>query len=166
MKKGLSLYLQEAIILFILWLGLTSSLNSQELITGIVISIIIPFLTPYPLSNMGMKWLSPKRVFGVILYILVFLKALFIANIDVAKRVLSPSLNINPGIVKIKTSLKTDVGKMLLANSITLTPGTLTVDIKDEYLYIHWIDVETKDIEEATKIIAGDFENLIKGIVE
>jgi len=166
MKKGLSLYLQEAIILFILWLGLTSSLNSQELITGIVISIIIPFLTPYHLSDMGLKWLSPKRVFGVILYLLVFLKALFIANIDVAKRVLSPTLNINPGIVKIKTSLKTDVAKMLLANSITLTPGTLTVDIEGEYLYIHWIDVETKDIEEATKIIAGDFENLIKGIVE
>ncbi len=166
MKKGLSLYSQEAVILFVLWLGLTSSLNRQELIIGILISIVIPFLTPYPLSDMGLKWLSPKRILGVVLYLLVFLKALFIANIDVAKRVLSPSLNINPGIVKIKTSLKTDVGKMLLANSITLTPGTLTVDIRDEYLYIHWIDVEVKDIEKATKIIAGDFENLIKGIVE
>jgi multicomponent Na+:H+ antiporter subunit E len=55
---------------------------------------------------------------------------------------------------------------MLLANTITLTPGTLTVDVIGEYLYIHWIDVVTKDIEEATKIIAGDFENLIKSIVE
>ena len=166
MKKGFSLYLQETIILFVLWLGLTSSLDPQELITGGMLAIVIPFLTPYPLSNMGLKWLSPKRILGVVIYSLVFLKALFIANIDVAKRVLSPGLNINPGIVKIKTGLQSDVGKMLLANSITLTPGTLTVDIDGEYLYIHWIDVETKDIEEATRIIAGDFENLIKSIVE
>jgi multicomponent Na+:H+ antiporter subunit E len=166
MKKGLSLYLQEAIILFVLWLGLTGSFNLQELITGGVLAVIIPLLTPYPLSDMGLKWLSPKRIIGVVLYLLVFLKALFIANIDVAKRVLSPGLNINPGIVKIKTTLKTNVGKMLLANSITLTPGTLTVDVKGEYLYIHWINVETQNIEEATKIIAGDFENLIKSIVE
>ena len=166
MKKGFSLYLQEALILFILWLALTSSLNIQELSTGFVLSILIPLLTPYPISEMGFKALSPKRIISIFIYSLVFMKALFIANIDVAKRVLTPGLNINPGIVKIKTNLKTDVGKMLLANSITLTPGTLTVDVIGQYLYIHWIDVETEDIEEATKIIAGDFENLIKDIVE
>ena len=166
MKKGFSLYMQEAVILFILWLALTSSLDIQEITVGAVLSLILPLLTPYPLSDMGLKWLSPKRIFGVILYIFVFLKALLIANLDVAKRVISPGLKINPGIVKIKTELKTDVGKMLLANSITLTPGTLTVDIQGDYLYIHWIDVASKDIEEATKMIVGDFEKLIKSIVE
>jgi multicomponent Na+:H+ antiporter subunit E len=166
MKKGFSLYLQETIILFVLWLGLTSSLNPQELLTGVILAILIPLLTPYPISIIGLKWFSPKRIIGVFIYSLVFLKALVIANLDVAKRVISPSLKINPGIVKIKTNLQTDFGKMLLANTITLTPGTLTVDVIGEYLYIHWIDVVTKDIEEATKIIAGDFENLIKSIVE
>jgi multicomponent Na+:H+ antiporter subunit E len=115
---------------------------------------------------MGLKWFAPKRIIGILLYSLLFFKALLIANLDVAKRVLSPKLNINPGIVKIRTELTSDVGKMLLANSITLTPGTLTVDIKGEYLFIHWINVESQDIIEATKIIAGDFEKLIKSIVE
>jgi len=166
MKKGFSLYMQEAVILFVLWLALTSSVDLQEITTGAALSLFLPSLTPYPLSDMGLKWLSPKRIIGVFVYLLVFLKALFVANLDVAKRVVSPGLKINPGIVKIKTNLKTDVGKMLLANSITLTPGTLTVDIEDEYLYIHWIDVASKDIEEATKEIVGDFEKLIKSIVE
>jgi len=166
MKKGISNYIQESVILFLLWFALTSSLDKQELTVGLAVSVIIPFLTPYPLSKMGLKWLSPKRLIGILIYMLVFLKELLIANLDVAKRVLSPGLNINPGIVKIKTDLKTDVGKMLLANSITLTPGTLTVDIKDDYLYIHWIDVGSKDIEKATNDIAPSFEKLIKSVVE
>ena len=166
MKKGFSSYIQEAIILFLLWLALTGTFNLQELSVGGVLAIIIPFLTPYPISNRGLKWFAPKRVIGVFIYSLVFMKALLIANLDVAKKVLSPKLNIKPGIVKIKTELTSDIGKMLLANSITLTPGTLSVDIRGEYLFIHWIDVESRDIVEATKIIAGDFEKLIKSIVE
>jgi len=166
MKKGFSSYLQEAIILFLLWLALTGTFNLQELSVGGALAIIVPFLTPYPISQRGLKWFAPKRIIGIFIYSLVFLKALLVANLDVAKRVLSPKLNIKPGIVKIKTELTSDIGKMLLANSITLTPGTLSVDIKGEYLFIHWIDVESKDIVEATKIIAGDFEKLIKSIVE
>ena len=166
MKKGFSSYLQEAIILFLLWLALTGTFNLQELSVGGALAIIVPFLTPYPISQRGLKWFAPKRIIGILIYSLVFLKALLVANLDVAKRVLSPKLNIKPGIVKIKTELTSDIGKMLLANSITLTPGTLSVDIKGEYLFIHWIDVESKDIVEATKIIAGDFEKLIKSIVE
>jgi multicomponent Na+:H+ antiporter subunit E len=57
------------------------------------------------------------------------------ANLDVALRVIKPVIPINPGIVKVKTKLKTPMGRLILTNSITLTPGTLTVDIK----MIHYI---------------------------
>ena len=79
---------------------------------------------------------------------------------------LHPDLPINPGIVKILTGLSSDMGKSFLANSITLTPGTLTVDIDGEYLYVHWINVTTQDIEEASKIISGRFEKIIRRIFE
>jgi multicomponent Na+:H+ antiporter subunit E len=49
-----------------------------------------------------------------------------------------------------------------VANSITLTPGTITVDIKDDTLYIHWIDVTSTDIEEATKNIVVSFEKYLE----
>ena len=86
------------------------------------------------------------------------------ANLDVARRVISPTIPINPGIVEIKTNLKSDIGRLFLANSITLTPGTLTVDIKDDRLYIHWIDVSSSDVEVATKEIAGKFEKYLEVI--
>ena len=86
------------------------------------------------------------------------------ANIDVARRVINPSLPINPGIVAIKTNLKSDQAKLFLANSITLTPGTLTVDIVDDTLYIHWIDVESEKPREQKEKISAKFEKLLKGV--
>jgi multicomponent Na+:H+ antiporter subunit E len=74
---------------------------------------------------------------------------------------------INPGIVKIKTRLKTDAGITALANSITLTPGTLTVDLTDDgFLYVHWINVKSTDTEEATRLIAERFEYFLEKIFE
>jgi len=80
--------------------------------------------------------------------------------------VIHPELPIRPGIVKIKTTLTTDMAKTFLANSITLTPGTMTVDIKGDELYIHWIYVEGKDINSWTKKIIGGFEPMLRRIFE
>jgi multicomponent Na+:H+ antiporter subunit E len=74
---------------------------------------------------------------------------------------------IHPGIVKIKTSLKSDSAITALANSITLTPGTLTVDVTDDgHLYVHWINIKSTDTDEASKLIAQKFEYFIERIFE
>jgi multicomponent Na+:H+ antiporter subunit E len=101
-------------------------------------------------------------------YLPIFIWECIKANFDVAYRVGHPDLPINPGIVKVKTSLKSDTGLTFLANSITLTPGTLSVDVDQEegFLYVHWIDVKDKDIEKATKLIIGRFEPILKRIFE
>ena len=83
-----------------------------------------------------------------------------------AYRIIHPRLPINPGIVKIKTALVSPLAHAFLANYITLTPGTLTIDIEGEYLYIHWIYVVTEDMERATGIIAGRFEPILKKVFE
>ena len=79
-----------------------------------------------------------------------------------------PQLPINPGIVKVKTRLKSDTALTFLANSITLTPGTLTVDIDRDngVLYIHWLNVKAKDVETATKIIVERFERILSKIFD
>ncbi len=78
-------------------------------------------------------------------------------------------MDINPpGIVKIKTDLRSDTGVAILANSITLTPGTLTLDVSKKldgtYVYVHWIDVETLNRERAGKRIKGDIEEWLKKV--
>jgi len=43
----------------------------------------------------------------------------------------------------------------------------MTVDVTDDgFLYIHWINVRSDDVEQATKIIAQTFEWFIKRIFE
>lgn len=77
-----------------------------------------------------------------VLYLVVFLKELATANVDVARRVLLPSMPINPTVVEVPLRVKTDAAITTIANSITLTPGTLTMDYdqKTNTLYVHSID--------------------------
>ena len=82
-----------------------------------------------------------------------------------AYRVLHPGLPVKPGIVRAKSNLTTDIGKVFLANSITMTPGTITVDIIDDNFYIHWIYVHSKDPEVYTHKIMGRFEKYLKRIL-
>ena len=96
--------------------------------------------------------------------VFILLKEIVKANLDVAYRVIHPRMPIKPGIVVIKTNLKQDIAKLILANSITLTPGTLTLDIKEDKLLIHWIDVKAEDKDEATKIVGERFEKYLKVI--
>ena len=106
------------------------------------------------------------RIIWFLWYLPIFLWECIKANMDVAYRVLHPKMPIKPGIVKVKTKLKTDIAKTFLANSITMTPGTLSVDIKGEFLYIHWIYVRDEGMEKATEIIVDKFEKHLKRIFE
>jgi len=149
------------IFLFLIWMGLTMSLSTQELTTGFIVSFIIALLYVKNYKTSDKFSFNP---IAYIIYLIVFLKNLVLSNWDVARRGIDPKLPINPGIVAIKTNLKKDYKKLMLANSITLTPGTITLDVKDDTLYIHWIDVLTEDVEKASKEIAGDFERTISAL--
>jgi len=96
------------------------------------------------------------------MFIITFVVALIKANLSITKRVLSPSLPLNPGIVKVKTKLKSKVGRMVLANAITLTPGTFTIELDGEDMFIHWVNVESGDVEGSTKEIVSGFEKYLE----
>jgi multicomponent Na+:H+ antiporter subunit E len=157
-------FLYLFVISELIWLALTSSFNFQEVIIGISVSFILSLFLSRRYLELSLPPLSLKRVAFSILYILVLFKEIIIANFDVAYRVVHPKMPIKPGIVIIKTRLKSDIAKMVLANSITLTPGTFTLDVVDDTLLIHWINVRTENIAEATEIIGEKFEKYLRVI--
>ena len=111
--------------------------------------------------------LCPVRLLWLAAYLVVLAYYVVQANFDVAYRVLHPDMPICPGIVKIRTKLKSRTAIAALANSITLTPGTLTVNVNaDGILYVHWICVGATDPEEAAKQIIGRFEWFLAKIFE
>lgn len=159
-------WLIHFLLLFGFWVVMTWTLALPDLIAGFLIALLLSILFHSIFEEDLLKLFNPVRLFWFLVYVPVFLKYLVIANLDVAYRVINPGLPIKPGIVKIKTGLKTNLAKTFLANSITLTPGTMTVDIQDEFLYIHWINVKKSDVAGATAEISETFEKHIKRIFE
>jgi multicomponent Na+:H+ antiporter subunit E len=79
------------------------------------------------------------------------MKEILVANLHVAKIILTPSLPISPILVRYRSSQETDLGKVIYANSITLTPGTITTGIYGQELEIHsltWVDVDGREEDE------------------
>ena len=160
------------VLAFVIWILLTwpfvdGEIDLQVVIAGLIASVIVAVLFHEILPKEHRVFISPVRIFWVLVYVPVFFYYVMKANLDVVYRALHPKMPIKPGIVKIKTALKTESGITALANSITLTPGTLTVDLTDDgFLYIHWINVRSEDVEQATKHIAQRFEWFLKKIFE
>jgi multicomponent Na+:H+ antiporter subunit E len=149
------------------WPFVDGKIDIQVVIAGLIASLIVAILFHEILPQEHTVFISPIRIFWAVIYMPVFFYYVIIANLDVVYRALHPKMPINPGIVKIKTNLKTQSGITALANSITLTPGTLTVDLTDDgFFYVHWINVKSDDVEEATELIARRFEWFLQKIFE
>jgi len=154
------------ITLMIIWLLLTWSLDLQQIFTGVVVAGLFAVLLGNLYYEMSPRILDPLRWLWFVIYMVCFTYYCIKANFDVAYRVLHPDMPIRPGIVKVRTTLKTDIAKTFLANSITLTPGTLTIDIIQSDLYIHWINIVSDEPEEQTDVIVRRFENILRRVFE
>ncbi len=159
-------YVAVFILSLTFWLLITFRITVSNVITGSVASAITSAIFARHYFHNVYKFLQPVRWFWLLVYLVFFTWACIKANFDVAYRVLHPAMPIKPGIVKVRTSLKSELAKTLLANSITMTPGTITVDIIDDDFYIHWIYVSSEDPEVYTKKITGNFEKYIKRFAE
>ena len=150
--------------LFVIWVLLNNKLTPEVLISGGVVAFIVGLIFCYSCDIYNDLKLNPKAILYWFLYIFVFISELVKSNFDVARRVISPKLPINPGFVEVKTELKSKLGRMILTNSITLTPGTFTVELTGDTIFIHWLDVKSDNIEEDTALIVHKFEKYLKVI--
>ena len=159
MKKILSTFL----VLWLIWL-LIAGFAVEELILGGVTALILAVIIARHVSysfGIGIVW---RLIRFIVIYIPLFLYKLVLANIDMAYRVLSPRLPINPRVVLVPTSLKSDFSKLVLANSITLTPGTLSLDVTEDGVLVHWVNASGKSGEDYQKQISREFENVLGGL--
>ncbi len=78
------------------------------------------------------------------------------SNVDVARRILSPTLPISPTVIRLKASQKSELGKVIYANSITLTPGTVSIDIDGDKIEVHAL---TREAAQALR--TGDMDRRV-----
>jgi multicomponent Na+:H+ antiporter subunit E len=146
------------LLLTVIWFAANSSLAIESILTGAVISAVLAWIFARHFPAWADIRLSPTRLIHFIRYTGVFAVEMMRANLNMLRYVYAPRIDIDPGIVKVKTRLKTPFGRLALANSIALTPGSLVVDIEGDTLTVHWLDMQTTDPEEATRLIVGPFE--------
>ncbi len=161
------------IVAFITWCLLAwpysaaTGLDSQSLLVGAGAALLVALLFGRALTREPARMLNPVRWFWFLCYVPVFCWYCIKANLQVAYLVLHPAMPIHPGIVKVHTKLRSEAAIAALANSITLTPGTLTVDAREDgTLFVHWLDVRTAEEEKATEQIVARFEAFLARVFE
>ena len=148
--------------LMLFWVMLVNSLAADTLLIGALVSLCVALLYRDGLSFFTEFRATPAAFVAGTLYYAYFLRKLVQSNLQMAAIVLSPDLPVKPGIIKVRTRLKSRMGRLMLANSITLTPGTLSVELDDEWLYVHCVTVGALDTETATEEIAAGFERYLE----
>lgn len=145
----------RTLFFFIVWLVLSEAFDRFHMGLGV-------------LSAFGIAWLNTDRTarrlaippMKIVWYLPWLVVQVVKSGIHLSVLVLSPSLPIAPKFFRYRTELHEESGVVLLANSITLTPGTITVEVKEQELVVHAID----DIA-ATDILNHRFEKKIAGMI-
>jgi multicomponent Na+:H+ antiporter subunit E len=111
------------------------------LLVGLAVGLFVAYATRDIYADEIKVGATVRSIPAAVQYLLLFVKELLVANLDVAYRVLSPSLPINPDVVAVPLRVESDAAITSIANSITLTPGTLTMDYDEETntLFVHSI---------------------------
>lgn len=133
-KKNICLFA----LLLLFWLILSPRISIEAVVVGgIVSTLVVLYSQELVFEEKEMTLYSLKKLKSFIIFIGYLLIEIVKANIDVALIVLNPSLPIQPCFISVPMMLKNDVNKVIYSNAVTLTPGTLTVDIKEDEFIIH-----------------------------
>ncbi|NLR95425.1 Na+/H+ antiporter subunit E [Rhizobium sp. P38BS-XIX] len=145
------------LMLAIVWVAITGSASFINLVFGFVLAAIA--LAIVRSSYGGVLYLG--RVRRIVALLTLFLSELVKSAWAVSVAVMSPKMDVKPGIFAFPLAVDRDFEIALLANLITLTPGTLSVDVSDDRktLYVHALDCSDPDAIRHS--IANGFERRI-----
>ncbi len=140
MKHAVSL----SLVLFIVWLLLSGHYTALILSFGVA-SCIFTVAVSMRMDVIDHEGHPIHLGWRALLYWPWLLWQIIVANIDVAKLILMPSLPISPNIIIVNAEQKTELGKVIYANSITLTPGTVSLEIEGSQIVVHALTQSAAD---------------------
>ncbi|UGV41004.1 Na+/H+ antiporter subunit E [Methanococcoides orientis] len=156
-------YFIYSVALGLVWCFVHGTISATNFLVGLILGpiVIYPFRELYDFTRKKSYANTIMKIPKQLKFLAVLLIEIIKANIIVAKIVLSPKLDIKPGIVAVPIRTETDIGITAIANTITLTPGTLTIDVSDDrkVLYVHAIDAS--DPEGLRESIRDDLEKYV-----
>ena len=146
------------LLFFLAWIIFNGNITLEILIFGVVIAaVMLAFMCKFMDYSLKKELNVYKKSIWFFVYVGLLIREIIKSNLAIIPRILTVEEEMEPVIVKFRTSLKSDFTRMLLANSITLTPGTITISLEEDEYTIHCLDtslaegLENSDIEKALK---------------
>ena len=139
----------------VIWIILAESFTLLQAIIGTAVSIacVICFRVFF-----DMERISNVNHWRFFLYLFYLIGQIYIAGFGAIKLILKGA---KVDIVTVKTNTDNDFFNVMLANSITLTPGTLSLETRNNSISVLWLrglDDDLEDLENADEIIKGKLE--------
>ncbi|MCG6657700.1 Na+/H+ antiporter subunit E [Halomonas campisalis] len=151
-----------SLVLLVVWLLMVRSLAPGQLLLGAFLAVGIPLLTQRfwePLPQV-------KHPIKLAWFVLVVLFDIVKANVQVSLLILLPKREPHPGFIEYPLQVKDRLAITLLANTITMTPGTVSTNIRldGSSLLIHALDMS--DEQALIREIHERYERPLKEIFE
>lgn len=144
------------VLFFLAWIIFNGNITLEIIIFGVVIAaVMFAFMCKFMDYSLKKEVNVYKKFIWFLVYIVLLIREIIKANLAIIPKILTVEEEMEPCLVKFRTSLKSDFTRMLLANSITLTPGTITVSLEGDEYTIHCLDtslaegLENSDFEKA-----------------
>ena len=142
------------VLFFAFWLVLSGKITVEILLIGAVLTLMVYLFARICFKYNWKMEITILRIIPLaVVYLLVLAYEICKSNIKVMMIVWFKRIPIEPAVVKLKVSFKTDVAKAVLANSISLTPGTITAAIEGDEFYIHCLSKEMIDGIEDSRFV-------------
>jgi multicomponent K+:H+ antiporter subunit E len=137
-----------SVLLAVLWLLLNQSLSLGHVLLGAGLGLAIGW---------GLRSMLPElpRVYAplkAVVFVVLLLRDIVVANIQVARLVLSPIERLRPRIVEVPLDVDEPTIASVLVAVVTLTPGTVCIDLD---LDARKLTVHALDAQDEATVIAG-----------
>ena len=129
-------YIRSSLLVAVVWLLLSGHYTALILSFGAV-SVLIVIWFMWRMERVDEKLdVLPMRP-RVLYYLLWLMWQVVLSNIDLVRRIWDPTLPIRPTWQRLDIKVTSSLAKTLYANSITLTPGTLTTNVREDHFMVH-----------------------------
>jgi multicomponent Na+:H+ antiporter subunit E len=139
---------KNQILLFVLllafWLVIVPSIDLIQVVVGSIVAFAVTIYSLDVIKSVKPFNFNLLYIFKFIRFSLVLLVEIVKSNIEVAKIILAPKLKIKPKFIRIDNPLKSDLNRVIYGNAITLTPGTITVELEENYIIVHALNSSGK----------------------
>lgn len=139
--RAMARRLPHAVWLLAVWIALWGNVSVANIMSGALVvgAVAVVFADAGPRPASGLRVLDALRFVGL------FGQSLVVSTLQVVVRVLR-SEPVRPGIIALTMRDVSDAVVTLVADAITLTPGTLTLDVRSDgetaVLYVHVLDLD------------------------